>query len=175
VLFTALLVGAGLIVPERVQGKVQGGVTLVVSVIIGIVGILLVIVAIGLLVLMLALLFAVPFGTIVYFAIYGFFDRTGASLVLGLLLLLKLGFAVCLVLAQPRFLMNRGLVLLVLTAILGTVIVTFLHGLVPRPLVSITDAIAAIVVGVLAIGWAVFLLLGALLSFKRLAKPPALP
>jgi hypothetical protein len=175
VLFTALLIGAGLIVPERVQGKIQGLVTLIASVIFGVVGVLLVIVAIGLLTLMLALLFAAPFGTLIYFAIYGFFDRPGATLVLGVLLLLKLGFAVCLVLAQPRFLQNRGLVLLVLTALLGTVIVTFLHGIVPRPLVSITDAIAAIVVAILAIGWALFLLFGALMSFKRLAPPPALP
>ena len=54
--------------------------------------------------LLISLLLAVPFGTIVYLAIYGFFNRGGASATLSLLMLLKIVFAVCLVVAEQRFL-----------------------------------------------------------------------
>jgi hypothetical protein len=127
----------------------------------------LIIAAIAVLVLMVSLLVAAPFGTLTYLAIFGFFDRAGAGIALSVLMLLKLGFVVVLVLAQPRFLQNLGLVLLVLTSLLATVIVGFLHGIVPRFLVSITDAIAAIAVAVLAVIWAVVLLTGALPAIVR--------
>ena len=48
---------------------------------------------------------------------------------------------------------------LILTSLLATLIIGFLHGLVPAFLVSITDAIAAIVVGILALVWAIWFLL----------------
>jgi VanZ family protein len=80
---------------------------------------------------------------------------------------LKLAFAACLVLAHPRFLQNKGLVLIVLTSLLANVIISFLHGFVPVFLVSITDLIAALISGVLAAVWAVFLLVGAVISVVK--------
>ena len=100
-----------------------------------------------------------PFGTIAYLIIFGNFDRSGAAIALSLIMTLKLFFAGCLVLAHQRFLQNRGLVVLILTSLLATLIIGFLHGLVPAFLVSITDAIAAIVVGILALVWAIWFLL----------------
>lgn len=170
VLFTVILMGLGLFVPERVQGRVQGIVTLIVSIVVILLAIVLIIIALLLLILMLALLFSAPFGTIVYFAVYGFFDRGGAATTLGFLMLLKLAFAVCLVIAHQRFLQNRGLVLIVLTSLVAGIIVSFLHGFVPRPLVSITDAIAAIIVGIIAVIWAIVLLIGSLVSIFKSAR-----
>ena len=80
---------------------------------------------------------------------------------------LKLGFVICLVLAQQRFIQNRGLVLLIITSFLASIITSFLQGLVPFFLVSITDGIAAIVVVVLALIWAVVFLIGSLISIIK--------
>lgn len=164
VLFTAALIGVSLIVRERIQGRVQGVVTLIFSLLTLIGSALAAIAAVAAVMLMVALFLAVPFGTLAYLALYGFFNRGGASAALGLLMMLKIGFAVCLVLAHQRFLQNKGLVLLIITSFLGNVIVSFLHGIVPGFLVSITDGIAAIVVAVLAVIWAVVLLVGSVPS-----------
>jgi hypothetical protein len=161
-LFSVGLMGASLLVPERVHGRLQGALTLVFALLILLGGIVLVVAAIAVLILMLSLLLATPFGTIAYLALYGFFDRTGAAAVLGVVMALKLGFAVCLVLAHQRFLQNRGLVLLIVTSLIGNVVIGFLHGFVPGFLVSITDALAAIVVAVLALLWALWFLVGSI-------------
>lgn len=153
VLFTVALFGSSLFIGDRVQGRVQGCATLILSLIAVMGSIALIISAIVLLLLMVALLLSVPFGTIAYLAIYGFFDRAGASAVLAVLMLLKLGFAVCLVLAQQRFLQNRGLVLLAISSLAANIVLSLLHGLVPGILVSITDAIGAIIVAACGCIW----------------------
>lgn len=162
VLFTILLVGTSLIIGDRVQGRVQGCATLILSILAVLAAIVMIISAIVLLLLMIALLLSVPFGTIAYLAIYGFFDRGGASAVLGILLFLKLAFAACLVLAQQRFLQNRGLVLLVISSLVANIVLSFLHGLVPIILVSITDAIGAIIVAACGCIWWLLALIVAL-------------
>ncbi|MEW5987337.1 MAG: hypothetical protein AB1791_11940 [Chloroflexota bacterium] len=167
VLFAVALVGASLIIPESVHGKTQGVATLIFSIVIILAAVAMILAALAAVIAMLSLLLAVPFGTITYLALFGFFNRGGASVALSLLMLLKLGFAASLVLAQPRFLQNKGLVLLVLTAVLGNVIISFLHGFVPGFLVSITDAVAAIIVGILAALWAIFFLIGSLGSVVK--------
>ena len=48
------------------------------------------------------------------------------------------------------------------TSFLANLIVSFLHGLVPFPLVSITDAVAGIIVGILALIWAIVILIGSI-------------
>lgn len=169
-LFTLGLMGASLLIPEKVHGQVQGVVSLVGAVLALLGGIVLLVAAIGLLLLMVSLFTAVPFGTIAYMALWGFFNRTGAAGTLGLLMLLKLGAALCLVFAQPRFLQNKGLVLLFLTSLLAGALLSLLHGWVPRLLVSITDALGAIIVALLGLLWAVVLLVGALVSLFRVVK-----
>ena len=161
-LFTILLVGTSLVIGDRVQGRVQGCATLILSLLAVLAAIALIIAAIVLLLLMIALLLSVPFGTIAYMAIYGFFDRGGASVALGILLALKLAFAVCLVLAQQRFLQNRGLVLLIVCSLAANIVLSFLHGLVPGVLVSITDAIGAIIVAACGCIWWLLALIVAL-------------
>jgi len=169
-LFTAVLMGVSLLIPKRVHGRVQGCATLMFAVLLILGGLALIFVALGLLIFMVALILSF-FGFFSYLALYGFFDRTGAEVLLSLLMALKLGFGGFLVAAQPRFLQNKGLVLIVLTSLLANVIIGFLHGLVPRLLVSITDAVAAIVVGILAVIWAVILLFGSLGSVAKAVRP----
>jgi hypothetical protein len=169
-LLTLGLMGASLLIPERVHGQVQGVVSLVGAIVALLAGIAMLFGALGLLLLMVSLFTAVPFGTIAYLAIWGFFNRGGASATLGLLMTFKVAAAICLALAHPRFLQNKGLVLLVLTSLLAGAIVSILHGWVPLILVSITDAIGAIVVAILGLIWAVVLLIGALVSIFRVLK-----
>jgi hypothetical protein len=160
--FTVILMGITLFAPKNVVGRVQGCVTCFLSCSMILAGIVAIIVAFVLLLIMVALLLAVPFGTIVYLAIYGFFAVGAASAATGLVLVLKLIFVVCLILAQQRFLENKSLIILILSSIICTIIVSFLHGFVPGILVSITDAIAAIVVGICGVIWWVLLLIGAI-------------
>lgn len=167
VLFSVLLVGAALVVPERLQGKAQGIATLLFSLLLPGFTLCQILIAFNALMLMVALFLSIPFGTIIYLIIYGSFNRAGADIALSISMLLKLGFAISLLAAQQRFLQSKGLVLVTLTSLLGTVIVTLLLGIVPSILVSITDAIAAIIVGVPGIIWGLFLLIGAIVSLIK--------
>jgi hypothetical protein len=161
-IFTVLLMGMPLLFPEGIFGRVQGVLTLIVSILIILAGFGLAIAAFVKLMIMVSLFTAAPFGTLAYLAMWGFFNRGGATAALSLLMLLKVVFAVLLILAQQRFLQNKGLVLIIVTSLVANIIVSFLHGFVPGILVSITDAIAAIVVLVLAIIWGIFLLIASI-------------
>jgi hypothetical protein len=161
-LYTAALMGASLIVPEKVHGRLQGLLTLIGSIVLIIVSVIMLIIAFAELLTMVSLLLAAPFGTIAYLVIWGFFPRGEAALILSLLLFLKLVFAGFLILAQPRFLQNKGLVALVITSLVANVVVAFLHGLVPIVLVSIVDDVAAILLAIVALVWAVILLIGSI-------------
>lgn len=170
VAYTLLLIALPLVVPDRLQGKLQGIVTLIGALVLLIVAFLLTLLAFTAMILMVTLFLAVPFGTAIYSGLFGGFPRGEAAAFLSLLMLIKLALSVCLVLAQQRFLQNKGLVLLIVTSLVATIIVSFLHGLVPGLLVSITDALAAIVVGVIAIVWAVVLIIGAIPAVLRAIK-----
>jgi len=164
IFYATLIIGIALLIPERVQSKVQGIVTLVFSIILVLGCIAVIFTDIALLILMVSLLMSVPFGTIAYFAMWATFDTGGAHVALSLLMTLKIIFAVCLVLAHQRFLQNKGLVLIIITSFVSNLIIAFLHGLVPGFLVSITDDVAAIIVCILAIIWAVIYLIGGVVS-----------
>jgi hypothetical protein len=167
VLFTVLLMGAPMFIPERIFARMQGVATLVVSLMAltgSIAGIFL---TFSLVILMVALFLAFPFGTIVYLIIYGFFDRIGANVTLSLLMVLKLAFAACLILAHQRFIQNKGLVLILLTSLAANIIISFAYAMVPIPLVSITDGITAIVVFLLVVLWALFLLVGSIVALVK--------
>jgi hypothetical protein len=177
--FATVLYGLGVVLPHPMVGRAQGCAGCVLSIVLILLSIVAIVVAILLLLLMIALI-ASFFGIIVYIAVFGHFARAVAAAVLAVLLVLKLGMGASLVLAHQRFLQNKGLVLLVLTSLLGNVIVSFLHGFVPRLLVSVTDAIAAIIVAILGIIWAIALLIGSIIGIVRvlqLSKPktPELP
>jgi hypothetical protein len=167
VVYSVLLMLLALLIPDRVQGRLQGVLSLIVALVGLIGGIVLLIVAFILLMLMVAMFLAAPFGTIAYLVIYGSFDTGAATAILGVLMLLKLAGCVCLLIAHPRFLQNKGLVFLILTALLGQFVLTFLHALVPGILVSITDTLGAIVVAVLALIWLVVMLIFSVISIVK--------
>jgi hypothetical protein len=168
--FTVALIGVALVMPDYAQGKIQGLATLIFSILIILAAITMIFAALAAVIVMVVLLLAVPFGTIVYLIKYGSFDRGGASAILSLLMFLKFGFTVCLILAHQRFLQGKGLIAIILTSFIATIVVTFLHGLVPGILVSITDAIAGIVVAIIALIWAVILLIGSIPAVIKAVK-----
>ncbi len=163
-LLGALLMAASLVLPLRYSAVFQAVANLLAGLIGIVVGFSLLIADIALLLTMVAMFLSAPFGTLAYLAIWGFFDRGGASIALSLVMGLKLGYAACLVIAQPRFVRHKGIVLIVLTSLVANVIVSFLHGFVPLPLVSITDALAAIIVLILGLVWAIFTLVFAIVA-----------
>jgi hypothetical protein len=165
--------GAGMLLPDRLHARAQGVVTLVASIVLITTAIVLLVLAIASVILMVALLFAFPFGTIAYLIIFGSFPRGDMAVILSLLMFLKLVFAGMLVFAQPRFIQNKGLVALVLTSLIANVVVSFLHGLVPGVLVSITDAVAGIVLAIIAIVWGVILLIGSIPAIVNAVRASA--
>ena len=170
VLFTLALMGVALLLPARLQGRIQGIATLIFSLFLIIFAFRQIFLALASLIFMVALFLSFPFGTIIYLIIYGSFNRSGADSVLSIIMLLKFGFTLSLLFAQQRFLEGKGLVLLILTSLLGSVIVSFLLGLVPGVLVSITDAIAALVVGIIAVVWGIILLIGSLIAIFKILR-----
>jgi hypothetical protein len=167
VLFTVILMGVSLVIPERVHAKTQGLVTLVVSVLMILACIGLIFTALAKVFLMIGLLLAPIFGTVAYLAMYGDFDTGTARLILAFIMSLKFAVAVLLVLAHQRFIENKGLVLIILSSLLAGIIVGFCHGIVPGFLVSITDGVAALVVLIITLVWALFFLVGSVKSVVK--------
>jgi len=158
---TLVLIALPVIVGDRIHGRTQGLIGLIAGFLILIATFKNLFLLLIELTVRVTLLLAVPFGTIAYMALYGAFDRAGAAVVLGLVLFLELAAGACLVAAHQRFLKQTGLVLMFATTILSSIIISFLHGFVPRFLVGITDPVAAIVVDILALIWAlVFVVFG---------------
>src|SRR5882757_8321708 len=166
-LYVSILITLALLVPEKVQGRIQGIITLIVSFFgcLGAIGSCFV--ALIFLLIMVTLLLAPIFGTIAYFVIYGDFDRSGANITLSIIMTLKIAFVVLLLLAHQKFIENKSLVLLVLTSLLCNLIVSFLINFLPIFLVSITDAVGAIVVAIIAIIWLVIFLVMAIISIVK--------
>lgn len=166
--FTLGLVGVSLIIPERMHVKYQAVATLVAALLVLLAAVTTIFLVWTTLTIMLALFTAGPFGLIAYLAKWGYFDRNGATAALSVIMTCKLTCAGCLMGAHQRFLQNKGLILLILTSLVANVVIGILHGLLPVFLVSITDAIAALIVGIAAAIWAVVLLIGAVSGVIKL-------
>ncbi|MDG5814091.1 hypothetical protein QA601_03310 [Chitinispirillales bacterium ANBcel5] len=166
-LYTVVLILLPLITTHGIHAKYQGVVTLILSVIAIVLAIVLAIVAVLQLIIMVSLLFAPIFGTIAYFSLYASFPINTSRGILSMIMALKIGFAFFLLFAHQRFLQNRSLVILTLVSMALGIVISFLHGIVPGFLVSITDAIAAILVVIVAFIWAVKYLIGGVMSVKN--------
>ncbi len=167
-LLVLILTALPTVIGDRITGSVQG----IVSIIGGLIGLLgsivLAVVAFVALMLMVSLFLAAPFGTLAYLAIFGFFDTSGAAVILGLITAAQLATWVTLVLAQQRFLKSKGLMLLLATCLLASFLTGVLHGIVPAILVSITDALAALIIAVVAAIWSLVVLIGGIVSAVKL-------
>ena len=153
---------------NNVYGMVGAPATCIVNLLLIIGAIFAILAAIAFLLLMVGLLLAVPFGTLAYLALYGFFNSGGASAVLAILLTLKIGYIICFSIAQKD--LRVAIILLTLTSLLANVIIGFLHGFLPNFLTSITDDVAAIIVLILAVIWALYFCLTSILPTLRVAK-----
>jgi hypothetical protein len=162
--YTLIMMVLTFVLNANVQAKLQAILTLILSFFLVLGSIVLIFVALAKLLLMIALFFAIPFGTIIYLAIWGSFPKGAAAAILSLLMLLKIIASICLPIAHQRFLVAKGLIVMILTSFVCMIIVSFLHGIVPTPLVSITDALAAIIVGIIALIWAIVVLVGAIIA-----------
>jgi hypothetical protein len=166
-LLTMVFIALSVFLSNRITGRAQGIVTLIVSFFVLIAAFIGLIIAFVELLIMVSLFLAVPFGTIAYLAIWGSFPRGEAAVLLSLVLLLKIGFAIFLLLSQQQFHRLKLLVAMILTTLLLTVVVSFLHGFPPRILASITDDIAAIVIAIVAIVWAIIVLIGSIIAVVK--------
>lgn len=170
-LFTMLIMSLGLILGEGIHAKVQGVITLIVGIVIIIVAIIKIFIILAKLLLMIGMLLAFPFGTLAYMIIYADFDTSAAYAVMALLFVLKAVFGVLLVLAHEGFLKNIGLIVYTLLAFVGMIVVSFLYAIVPGFLVSITDAIAGIVLAIIGILLAIWMAIKALIAIVLAIKP----
>ncbi|MCW2604785.1 MAG: hypothetical protein JWN61_2920 [Pseudonocardiales bacterium] len=150
-----------ILISQQTVGRLQGIVTLILMIFLIIACIVLAIFALIKLVLMVTLFISAPFGTLAYLVLFGNFDTGGATFALAAIMALKLTFCLQLVLGQQRFLALKGFVALIATSLLCTLLVGFLHGIVPSVLTSITDALAALIIAIIALIWAIVLLVGA--------------
>ena len=138
-------------IPGPQQGQVQKVVRLICALLLIVGAVSLILATLGTLLLMISLLLAVPFGTLVYLFQYAGFNRVGADVVLSILMVCKIGLIVSIFLSDPTLLQRRtDLVYPILLSLFSLVLISFLLGSVPGFLVSITDAIAAIIVAAIA-------------------------
>jgi hypothetical protein len=169
-LFSILLMSAALIVPDRIHGRIQGIITFIVALLTLLGAIVAIFAAFGLLMLMVSLLLAVPFGTAIYFAEFADFNVGAAAATLAFIMIFKVAFVIFLILAHQRFLQNRGLVLLIATSLVATILLGFLHGIAPPFLAYITDDIGALINAILAAIWALFFLIGSIPSIIKVLR-----
>lgn len=161
------LMALPLLIGNRVGALVNGIVSLIGGLAAVIAGIAMLLIAITALLLMVTLFLAAPFGTLAYLAIFGFFDLSASAMALGFIMLLQIAAIVFLVVAQPKFLGNKRLVFFLLLAVVLTFITMLLHSIVPIILVSITDAIAAVIIAVVGVIWGLMMFIGALIALVK--------
>jgi len=133
------------VLPGRVHGRITGIGTLIGSFVMVFVALIALIVAIIEIVIMISLFFAFPFGTAAYMAVWGGFPRGQAAGLLSALLVLQVVSLIVLVLAQPKMLRQRGFMVVSIMAIVLKLVLSFLHGFVPRPMMAISDDLGAII------------------------------
>lgn len=162
--YGAGVIGLGYLPVRGFVGRFQGIVALVLSFFgcLGTIG--LAFLALTMLVLMVTLLLAVPFGTIAYVIAWGGFPTSDAVATLTLILLLKIIFVVLIILAEQRFLKNKGLMILSGLSLGATWLVAFLIGFPPSLLAAIADVIGALVIAIVGIVWLALLFIGSVLA-----------
>lgn len=152
---------------QKLAPKVQGIVTFILTLLGLVASIIAIFAALQLLLLMVALLFAPPFGTIAYFALWGSFDTDASRTLLAFVMGLQIAGTIAIVAVNPTLLKNIWLMLLIGTALLMTFVLGLLHAFPPSFLVSITDAIGAIIAGILSAIWMIIFLIGAIIAVVR--------
>ncbi len=143
---------------------ITGIVNVVAGIILLILSIVVIVGGIAKLLFMLGLLLAFPFGPLIYLALFGFFARPAAAATLFFALLGKAATGILLVIGNRTMLKVPSMVILILCTILCGIIVAFLHAIVPLFLVSVTDSLAAIIVGIIVLIWSIWFLIGGIVQ-----------
>ena len=176
-LYSLIMICLPLIVSAMRLSQLQGILSLIFGIVVLIMSFIFILKIIAKLFLMIGLLLAIPFGTIIYMIIYASFETGTAAAFMSSLMVFKIALAALLLAAHERFIMNIGLIAVIATSMVCMIIVSFLHNLVPGFLVSITDAIAGLVVCIIAIIWSIVLIISGLIgilmtlkSFNKLVK-----
>ena len=151
-------------------GRVQFLTSLILAILCIFIGIGLIIGAFTLLSVMLALLLSVPFGTIVYMALFGLFDTETSRAIVGMVMLFQLVGLALVALAAPGILKNVRLMLLSIVSVLFAFGLGYVHAVLPNFLVSIGDTIAAIIFGIVGTLWFVLLLIDGIASLVRTVR-----
>lgn len=154
----------------RLARWINGPGVLVASIVVILASIVALFTALGLLILMVSVFMALPFGPAIYAAIWGGFERSTALGLLSTTLLLRIVAGVLLVLYDQAMLGKVRLLLLFFTCLVGDIIVSFLLAIVPGLLSAITDGIAAIVMAVVGLIWAIILLIPGAVGTLRLIR-----
>lgn len=168
--WTLALMAVEIIRPMGPLAKVQGFVTLVLSIFGILAGLLLIFATLSLLILMVSLLLAFPFGTAAYMAAWAAFPAGAAQAILALLMTFKLIGIGLLMVATPALLKNRGLLLLLGLSVGLTFLTGLLIGLVPGVVAAIADVLCALVSAVAGTIWMGVLLVGALGAILRAVR-----
>ena len=155
-LFSLIMLALSFLLSQRLYGRIQGIVTLIVSFLWIILSFVLALAAFVLLMVMFGLFVSVPFGTIAYLAIWGFFPVGRSAAVLGLLLLLKLVFLVLLVLAQQKFLKATALMIHIAVSFVMQLVLGIVQGWLPFVVVSLGDQLMALVFAMVSLAGAVW-------------------
>lgn len=155
-LFSMIMLGLSFLLSQRLYGRIQGIITLVVSLFWIILSLVLGLSAFALLMVMFGLFVSTPFGTIAYLAAWGFFPVSKAAVVLGLLLFLKLVFLVLLVLAQQKFLKAKVFMIHIAVSFALQLALGVVHGWLPFVVVSLGDQLLALVFALVSLVGAVW-------------------
>jgi hypothetical protein len=166
-----VLMAIDFVAPLRAgAARIQGIATFVLS-LLGILGtVVFAFATYALLMLMITLLLATPFGTIAYFAVWGHFPTASARVALGLVMSLKLFGIGLIAVSHQTLLKNLGFVVLAACSIAMTFVLGLLYAIPPIFLVSITDAIGALVAAIVAVVWMVVVLVGAIFAVIRAVR-----
>ena len=166
--YTLMLIGLDFLpVAPAFFARIQGIVTFIVS-LVGVIGsFTLILLTFTFLMMMVSLFLTMPFGTFSYLAIWGNFDTERAKVILTVVMILKLVGVGFILFASPSFLKNKGFMLLILCSLGLSFVLGLLHALPPGILVSITDAVGAIITYVVLFVWTLIQLVGSLFAIVR--------
>lgn len=153
---------ASYVLRGSLQVKVQVVTTIVGGILFLIAAVIALFVALQVLILMVSLAAAVPFGLMAYLGLWGGFPTTAAAATLSSVMLAKLIAIVLLLLADSGVLGHKMLVFSLLLSLVAAAALSFLHGLVPRPFVAITDVVGALVANVIGIVLGLIVVIGSL-------------
>jgi hypothetical protein len=164
-LYSWSTIKAGSVIPEKVLTPATKIANFCFFLFMIITAIAIIFTAIALITLMVSLLLAIPFGTIIYLIKYGKFATGAAQSTLAVLMSLKILFAISLIIGEERLFYDyRKFLYVLVTSFVANIIIGFLHGMVPGFLVSITDAVGAIIVAAMALVWLIIMFLGSIIN-----------